>query len=191
MREAAFPAFQCCLSLPEAGALGKVGLDYTADPSMWPKQHAVLDRVLEHLRPSHVQVLHARGMMPGQPGGTYLQLLYQLKGVVPREQKIHIQEGNLDTINQWQRVFPNTHIGFIGLVQHFNNDSKEALKQLHEEKLLLETDAPYFRIGGRAHSSPALIGMVADMVAKIRGQTWKQVLEYASRNESRLYQASA
>ena len=88
--------------------------------------------------------------------------------MVPREQKIQM--------DQWQRVFLNTHFGFTGMVQHFSHDSKEALRQLQEEKLLLETDAPYFRIGGRAHSSPALIGMVADMVAKIRGQTWKQVL---------------
>ena len=191
--EAAFPAFQRCLSMPEVGALGEVGLDYTVDPSMWPKQHAVLDRVLEHLQPSHVLVLNARGMMSGQPEGTYIQLLYQLKGVVPREQKIHLYcfGGNRDTMDQWQRVFPNTHFGFTGMVQHFSHDSKEALRQLQEDKLLLETDAPYFRIGGRAHSSPALIGMVADMVAKIRGQTWKQVLEYASRNASRLYQMSA
>ena len=168
--------------------LGEVGLDCTADPSKWPKQHAVLDRVLEHLWPSYVLVLHARGMMSGQPVGSYLQLLYQLKGVVPREQKIHLHcfGGNLDTMNQWQWVFPNTHNCFTGMVQHFSNDSKEALRQLQEEKLLLETDAPYFRIGGRAHSSPALIGMVADMVAKIRGQTWKQILEYASRNVSHL-----
>ena len=140
--EAAFPAFQRCLSMPEVGALGKVGMEYTADPSMWSKQHAVLDRVLEHLQHSHVLVLHARGMMSGQPGGTYLQLLYQLKGVVPQEQKIHLHcfEGNLDTMNQWQRVFPNTHFGFTGLVQHFNNDSKEALKQLQEKKQLLEMD---------------------------------------------------
>ena len=77
-------AFQPCLSMPEVAALEEVGLDYTADPSMWPKQHAVFDRVLEHLQPSHVVVLHARGMMSGQPGGTFLQLLYQLKGVVRR-----------------------------------------------------------------------------------------------------------
>ena len=160
---------------------------------MWLKQHAVLDRVLEHLQPSHVLVLHARGMMSGQPEGTYIQLLYQLKGVVPLEQKIHLHcfGGNRDTMDQWQRVFPNTHFGFTGMVQHFSHDRKEALRQHQEEKLLLETDAPYFRIGGRAHSSPALIGMVADMIAKIRGQTWKQVIEYASYNASRLYQMSA
>ena len=110
--EAAFPALQRCLSMPEVGALGEVGLDYTADPSMWPKQHAVLDRVLEQPQPSHVLVLHTRGMMSGQPEGTYLQLLYQLKGMVPWEQKIHLHcfRGNLDTMIQWQRVFPNTHL---------------------------------------------------------------------------------
>ena len=180
------------LSIPEVGALGEVWLDYTEDPSMWPKQHSVLDRVLENLQPSHVLLLHARGMMSGQPGGTYLQLLYQLKEVVQQEQKIHLHcfEGNLDTMNQWQQVFPNTHFGFTGLVQHFNNYSKEALKQLQEEKLLLGTDALYFRIGGRRHSSPALTGMIADMVDKIRGQTWKEVLEYASLNASRLYKMS-
>ena len=170
---------QSCLSMPEVGAFGEVWLHYTADLSMWPKQHAVLrgwrcsgtlsnywTEFRSTSSPSHVLVLHARGMMSGQPGGTYLQLLYQLKG------------RNLDTMNQWQRVFPNTHFGFTGLVQHFNNDSKEALKQLQEEKLLLETNAPYFRIGWWRHSLPALIGMIADMVAKIRGQKWKEVLEY-------------
>ena len=152
-------------------------------------EQEALDRVLEHIQRSHVLVLHAKGMMSGQPGGTYLQLLYQLKGVVSREQKIHLHcfKGNLDTMNQWKQLLPNTHFGFTVMVQHFN-DSKEALKQLQEEKLLLEKDAPYFRIGGRRHSSPALI---ADMVAKIRGQTWKEVIEYALRNASCLFQMSA
>ena len=52
----------------------------------------------------------------------------------------------------------------------------------------METDSPYFKIGLRRNSSPALVGMVTNLVADIRGQTWKEVLEVASRNERSLYQ---
>ena len=73
---------------PEVTVLGEVGLDYTADPSTWGQQHVTLDRVLKHLQPSQVLVLHARG--------AYYQLLFQLKGTIRPEQRIHLHcfEGN-------------------------------------------------------------------------------------------------
>lgn len=187
--EADFAAFQQCLSNPEVWALGEVGLDYTVDPSMWGLQHVVLDRVLKHLLPSHVLVLHARGMMGTQTGVGYFQLLFQLKGVVLPEQRIHLHcfEGSRELMERWLSEFPNTRFGFTGLVKHFNAASKEALRSIQEDKLLLETDSPYFHIGGRKHSSPALLGMVANMVAEVRGQTWTEVLEVASRNARLLY----
>ena len=87
----------------------------------------------------------------------------------------------------WLRQFQNTYFGFTGLVQHFSEAKKEALRAIPEDRLLVETDSPYFHIGGRKHSSPALIGMVAKMVAAVRGSTWKEILEVASRNASFLY----
>ena len=51
----------------------------------------------------------------------------------------------------------------LGL-KSFSAARKEALQYIPEDRLLLETDSPYFHIGGRRHSSPVLLGMVARMV---------------------------
>ncbi|MCG8047547.1 MAG: TatD family hydrolase [Candidatus Thiodiazotropha endolucinida] len=188
-KEADFKAFQTCLTYPEVRAFGEVGLDYTSDPSTWGLQHVILDRVLKHLQPSHVLVLHARGMPGTQTGVGYYQLLYQLKGVVSSDQRIHLHcfEGSRELMEKWLGEFPNTRFGFTGLVKNFSAASREALRHVPEDKLLLETDSPYFHLGGRRHSSPALLGMVANLVADVRGQTWTEVLEVASRNASLLY----
>ena len=186
--EADFASFQRCLEYPEVKVLGEIGLDYSVNRSSWAAQHLVLDRVLKHLQPTQVLV-HARGDRETLGLG-YYQLLFQLKGVVSSNQRIHVHcfEGDHALVETWLGEFPNTLFGFTGLVQHFNRASKEALRRLPEDKLLLETDSPYFRIGGRHNSSPALLGMVANMVADIRGQEWKEILGVALRNASLLYQ---
>ena len=185
--EADFAAFQQCFSCPEVSVLGEVGLDYTANPSMWGLQHMVLDRVLEHLQPSHVLVLHARGMR-NTTGVGYFQLLYHLKGVVPSNPRIHVHcfEGGRELMNKWLSDIPNTYFGFTGLVQHFDAASKEALRCIQEEKLLIETEL-IFHIGGRYNSLPALLALVANTVAEVRGKSRTEVLEVALRNASRLY----
>ena len=176
-----FETFRRLVNQPEVTVLGEVGLDYTADPSTWGRQHVILDRVLKHLQPSQVLVLHARG--------AYYQLLFQLKGTIPSEQRIHLHcfEGSQQLLADWIGEFPNTYFGFTGLVQHFNEAKKQALRSLPESRLLVETDSPYFKIGGRRHSSPALVGMVAKMVADVRGCTWKEVLQVSSSNARSLY----
>lgn len=187
--EADHIAMQNCLSFPGVKILGEIGVDYSVEPSRWANQHVLLDKVLKHLQSSHVLVLHARAIQGDQTGVGYIQLLFQLKGVVPSNQKIHLHcfEGTTDIINRWIEEFPNTYFGFTGLVGSFNTTSKDALRSLSPDKLLLETDSPYFHIGGRRHSSPGLIGMVAKMVADIRKENWIHVLEFASRNARQLY----
>ena len=151
---------------PEVTVLGEVGLDYTADPSTWGHQHVTLDRVLKHLQPSQVLVLHARG--------AYYQLLFQLKGTIRPEQIIHLHcfEGNQQLFADWIGEFPNTYFGFTGLVQLFSESKKQALRSIPESRLLVETDSRFSRFEALP---PALVGMVAKMVAYVRGCTWKEV----------------
>ncbi|MEW8548718.1 MAG: TatD family hydrolase [Candidatus Thiodiazotropha sp.] len=183
-------AFLERLSFPGVRVFGEIGVDYSVEPARWANQHVLLDKVLKHLQPFHVLVLHARAIQGDQTGVGYIQLLFQLKGVVPTTQKIHLHcfEGTTEVMNRWTEEFPNTYFGFTGLVGSFNTASKEALRSLNPDRLLLETDAPYFHIGGRRYSSPGLIGMVAKMIADIRKETWSHVLEAASRNARRLYE---
>lgn len=65
-------------------------------------------------------------------------------------------------------------------------DCEEVIGSLPDDKLLAETDFPYFR-GIQKQSSPAMVEMVVNMVADIRGQTWKYVLEVFSCNTSRFF----
>ena len=128
-----------------------------------------------------VLVLHARD--------AYYQLLYQLKGVVRLEQKIHLHcfAGDAALIQDGLEEFPNTWFGFTALVDSFSEGQKKALKDLPDDKLLFETDSPYFKLAKRKCSSPGLLGMVANMVAQVRGSTWEEVLEVGRRNASILY----
>ena len=50
----------------------KIGLNYVADPSIWPKKQGCVGQSSGAFQRLHVLVLHAQGMTSGQPGGTYL-----------------------------------------------------------------------------------------------------------------------
>ncbi len=72
---------------------------------------------------------------------------------------------------------------------HFNGDQREALRQVPEAHLLLETDAPYFPLV-REHSwsAPHLLDRVAREVANIKGGlTTEEVLELAETNARRFF----
>ena len=151
-----YRAFKEHVTRPEVAALGEVSFDYTINQSMWGQQHVALNITLKHLQPSQVLVLHARG--------AYYQLLFQLKGVIPPQQEIHLHcfEGDRQLLTDWLKEFPNTFFGFTGLVQHFNKAQKTALRNVPEDRLSVETDSAYFKIGGRKHSSSGLVRIVGD-----------------------------
>lgn len=106
---------ESCSSFPAVKILGQIGLHYHVEPSRWASQHVLLDKVLKHLQPSHVLVLHARANQGDQTGVGHIQLLFQLKGVVPPDQKIHLHcfEGTTDMINRWTEEFPNTYLASL------------------------------------------------------------------------------
>ena len=59
------------------------------------------------------------------------------------------------------RKFPNTYFGVTAAVGAFDQEQLEGLQAIPLNKLLLETDAPYFPIGGAMVSTPAYLGEVA------------------------------
>ena len=181
-------AFGRCIKFPNVAALGEVGLDYSIAPSLWSRQHVVLDRALQLLSPNLVLVLHSRCQKDSSDNSA-MQLLYQLKGVVPSEQKIHLHcfSGDQEAVDRWTHEFPNVHFGFTAMVRDFSGGNKEALKNLEDRRLLLETDAPFFRLGGRHFSTPAMLGMVASLVGAVRGQDWRDILQLTNANARRLY----
>ena len=175
-------------SLPEVTGVGEVGLDFTTPSHTWPIQRDVLSQVLELPLKDKVLVLHCRGRS-GTGDDAYTSLLYQMKGLVRRKQMIHLHcfNGSEDLIRRWREVFPNTYFGFTPLVKSFRPDQLKALRTLEINRILLETDAPYFTPPGMDVSTPACISYTAKAVADARQEDWREVLSRASRTAATLY----
>ena len=177
------------LQLPEITGLGEVGLDRTAPISKWNSQLQVLGKVLGFLQDRHVLVLHCRGVEKEDPSEVYSTVLMHLKGQVRRDQAIHVHcfTGNKDIVKSWIGKFPRTFFGFTKIVQSFTKDQLEGLRAVDDERILLETDAPYFGFPGIKYSAPNAIGMTAEVVAKARNTSTMHLLLVSTTNAAHLY----
>ena len=72
-------------------------------------------------------------------------------------------------------------------MQHFNEAQLGALVSLSEDRLLLETDAPYFPRAREHFSAPNQLFDVAEMIALHRKVSVQHVLEVTKCNALRLY----
>ncbi|XP_052794880.1 putative deoxyribonuclease TATDN2 [Mya arenaria] len=191
LTEKDWSAFEAALALSGVSALGEVGLDYTSQPSTWGIQHSVLRRALEYLRPDHVLVLHNRPDKRNS-GDDMLQLLFQLKGCIPTEQRIHLHcfSGSQYAVDQWSRHFPNTHFGYTTSFLSYGESAIQALRNMDESRYLLETDSPYFGNTKASHTTPGHLGSIANAVSKVRHAPWQDVLKTANSNGRRLYAVS-
>lgn len=179
------------LELPGVSGLGEVGIDHTAHQSEWSYQQKFLHKILPFLQQHHVLVLHCRGQRTENPSEVFNTVLKYLKDRVPRKQSIHVHcfTGSSEVVKSWLRAFPKTCFGFTRIVRSFTEEQLEGLRTVSDERILLETDAPYFNFPGHStrHTAPNLIGMTAEVVAVARGTTAKELLRITSVNASKLY----
>jgi len=117
----------------------------------------------------------------------YLTLLALLRLSVERTQFIHLHcfTGNAYVLNRWLEFFPNTYLGFTD--RKFSASQVQALKLVEENKLLLESDAPYFPKAHGRVSTPGGLYQVARTVANLRGLTPEYVLGLTLENARHLY----
>jgi len=170
--------------------VGEIGLDHSINDKDWHTQNALLRRVLPLIEPRHVVVVHCRGM-DGDDGLEAYALLRSLFKSLPSTQKIHLHSfmGTTLIVRTWLQAFPMTWFSFNRSVRHFDAEQIEALKALDEEKLLLETDAPYFKRGAQdPYSMPNQLFDVADLVAGHRGVDVNHILDVTRVNALTLYQ---
>ncbi|KAH3799146.1 hypothetical protein DPMN_152750 [Dreissena polymorpha] len=177
----------------EVVGLGEVGLDGTkGDPEL---QRRTLDEAITLLkaRPHLVLVLHCRPGPRESIMSAYYELFYRCKGILSPAQRIHLHcfNGSLEDVSLWLGYFANTYFGYSLMVarRDFSEGSKMALRRIDGERLLLESDAPYFPAAGEELSSPSFIGVTAREVAKIRGCRWRDILKQTAENAPQLYWA--
>jgi len=169
-------------------AVGEVGLDHSVNEKEWAYQMELMRKVLP-LVSGKVLVLHCRGIRGDNGMEVHLLLLHLLKGL-PKEQKIHLHAfmGTPLVMEWWLKAFPQTHFSYNRSLAHFSQEQIQAVREMDQQKILLETDAPYFPSKGRKFSVPLELYDVAELVANLRNTTPASILEVTTRNALRLYQ---
>ncbi|XP_067314581.1 putative deoxyribonuclease TATDN2 [Pseudorasbora parva] len=126
---------------PKAIAFGEIGLDYSYKNSTdSKKQKEVFERQLQlavSLRKP--LVIHCRDADD--------DLLKIMKTFVPRDYKIHRHcfTNSYSVIEPFLSEFSNLCVGFTGLVTyHRAKEARDAVRKIPLNRILLETDAPYF-----------------------------------------------
>ncbi len=180
-------ALRRLLDIPEVVGMGEIGFDRTVLARDWDAQRQVLRDSVRLLGDHHVLVLHCRPS--GQVYSIFTELQQRLRSFVRLYHPIHLHcfSGDRAEIENWLCHFPRIHFGFTRMVDGFKKRQLEGLRFVDDERLLLETDAPYFGFRGVASiSNPTLIGLTAQAVAKARGSATEDILRVTTDNARRL-----
>uniref|UniRef100_T1J858 Uncharacterized protein n=1 Tax=Strigamia maritima TaxID=126957 RepID=T1J858_STRMM len=168
-------------------ALGEIGLDYSSrNFSNRQKQKEIFRRqlklALEHKLPV---VIHSRDATDDS--------LEIMKEILPSDHKIHRHcfTNNWAEAKTWLKEFSNLYLGLTNLVTFANAvELHEVAKKMPLERLLLETDAPYFvpRLDkGKRRSHPGMAIYVAAEVASLRSESLETILKLTRANTLEMY----
>ncbi|KAL5013564.1 hypothetical protein ScPMuIL_007834 [Solemya velum] len=178
-----------CLEHTKVVALGEIGLDYSGTFH----QHAQVQKVVFRrqldiaLEMDLPLVIHCR-----DAEADCLQILEE---VVPKSHRIHCHcfTGTFDSAQKWLNLFPNLFIGLTPLVTKKSAwPTKNVAFHIPLNKLLLETDSPYFipseiPRGEVKCSHPGFAFVVAEEVAYLKEVPVAQVLKACRENTRIMY----
>nr|KAF6476448.1 hypothetical protein HJG63_018900 [Rousettus aegyptiacus] len=174
---------------PKAVAFGEMGLDYSYKcTTPVPEQHKVFERQLKlAVSLKKPLVIHCREADE--------DLLSIMKKFVPSDYKIHRHcfTGSYPVIEPLLKHFPNMSVGFTAVLTYSSAwEAREALKQIPLERIIVETDAPYFlprqvpkSLCQYAH--PGLALHTVREIARVKDQPLSRTLATLRENTSRLY----
>jgi len=122
-------------------------------------------------------------------------LLNIMKKFVPSDYKIHRHcfTGSYPVIEPLLKHFPNMSVGFTAVLTYSSAwEARDALKQIPLERIIVETDAPYFlprqvpkSLCQYAH--PGLALHTVREIARVKDQPLAHTLATLRENTSRLY----
>nr|XP_033781719.1 putative deoxyribonuclease TATDN2 [Geotrypetes seraphini]XP_033781720.1 putative deoxyribonuclease TATDN2 [Geotrypetes seraphini] len=174
---------------PKAIAFGEMGLDYSHKcTSEVSTQHKVFERQLElGVALKKPLVIHCRD--------ADTDLLEIMKKFVPRDYKIHRHcfTGSYDVIEPFLLEFPNLAVGFTALLTYPSAcEAREALRKIPLERIIVETDAPYFlprQVPKNTcrFSHPGLALHTVGEIARLKELPISSVLGVLRQNTKRLY----
>ncbi|KAH3834935.1 hypothetical protein DPMN_108268 [Dreissena polymorpha] len=133
------------------GQFGEIGIDHSDPESEWAYQSKLLQRLTPLVKREHVLVIHCRGIKDDCGTEAFLLLLHHLKKRISRMQRIHLHclTGYPYVLERWLEQFPETWFGLTSMVKNFDRYQRDSLDFVKEYRLLLETDAPYYKLEGK------------------------------------------
>ncbi|KAB0353513.1 hypothetical protein FD755_023787 [Muntiacus reevesi] len=174
---------------PKAIAYGEIGLDYSYKcVTPITEQRKILEKQLQlAVSLKKPIVLHCREADK--------DLLGIMKKLVPSDYKIHRHcfIGDYQVIEPFLNYFPNMLVGFTAVVTYPSAwEARDALKKIPLERIIVETDSPYFLPRGFSKrfcqfSHPGLALHTIEEIAKIKGQPISHTLITIRENTRRLY----
>jgi TatD DNase family protein len=167
-------------------ALGEIGLDYSWK-NKCPRsvQHRVFRRQIKlALERKLPLVIHCR-----DADDDCLRIMQEL---VQRDHRIHLHcfTGDSRRASRWMAAFDNLFFGFTNLITYDSaGPARNSVLRLPLQRIVLETDAPYFVPGGISgkYSHPGMVIHVAQEVARIKNISLSEVISTCRRNTSVLY----
>ena len=176
---------------PRVSAVSEVGLDHSAPPREWSSQVLLLREILTLPIKEKVLVLHLRGEDTDPtahvPHQRCLEQVFTRRCAPAQRIHWHCCTAGSAQVGAWMREHPQTHFGFTSTVFGFSGDQQEAVRRVPKNRLLLESDAPHLSPAGLRTNTPAYLGEVALVVAKIRREPLAEVVAHANANARRLY----
>ncbi|XP_061187774.1 uncharacterized protein LOC133195836 [Saccostrea echinata] len=184
-----YNGLKTCLQHRKVVALGEIGLDYSGTF----KQHMDVQKIVFRrqiqlaLEMEKPLVIHCRDAEE--------DCLQILKEMVPKNYKIHCHcfTGDYTGATRWIEAFPRLFIGLTPMVTYRQCvQTHNVARYIPLNKLLLETDAPYFlprKIPKEemALSHPGMAITVAERVAFFQQCTVQQVLQACRNNMREMY----
>ncbi|XP_062853079.1 putative deoxyribonuclease TATDN2 isoform X2 [Trichomycterus rosablanca] len=174
---------------PKTVAFGEIGLDYSHKNSTeTSKQKAVFERQLRlAVSLGKPLVIHCRDADD--------DLLEIMKKCVPRDYKIHRHcfTNSYSVIEPFLSEFSNLFVGFTALVTYPNAlDARHAVRRIPLNRILLETDAPYFlprqvpkTVCRFAH--PGMGIHTLREISLLKGELFSTVLQTVRQNTTHVY----
>ncbi|XP_039107844.1 putative deoxyribonuclease TATDN2 [Hyaena hyaena] len=174
---------------PRALAFGEVGLDYSYKcTTPVQQQHKVFERQLQlAVSLNKPLVIHCREADD--------DLLSIMKRHVPPDYRIHRHclTGSYLRIEPLMNYFTNMSVGFTALLTYSSAwETRNTLRSIPLDRILVETDAPYFLPHEVPkslcqYSHPGLALYTVREIARIKGQPLSQMLATLCENTNYLY----
>ncbi|XP_038050545.1 putative deoxyribonuclease TATDN2 [Patiria miniata] len=175
------------LDHPKCCALGEIGLDYSGCHG---RNREVQKTVLRNLLAVAIEykkpvVIHCRD--------ADADCFAILSECLPQYWNIHLHcfTQGWQEASKWCSTFPNLYVGLTPIITWGTPGPRSVAQNIPLERLLLETDSPYFVPSDLAKTTtfsiPTMAKVVAQEVARVKGLEVEEVLTQCIKNTRNMY----